>query len=185
MSVLNASPLIFGSSCGWSKLSVSMVRANINHATTVAAVGQGFLGSLTVIRSLLQQLLLSLLLLQSDAVFALQPRLCWLIDVGLLVLLELWEKCGEAGDSSGLALLRRMVTRRHPSECWARREKRKEVWWELVGHLADELEMSLSKKRQGIDEVAMFAKSDDCLETDVLLHGWSWKGQQPWSCRVE
>lgn len=96
-----------------------------------------FLGSLTVIGSLLQELLLPLLLLQSDAVLALQPRLRWMIHIRLLVLLKLWEKGGEAGDGSSLALLRRMVTRRHPSESWAWREKRQEVWWKFIGHLFD------------------------------------------------
>ena len=116
-----------------------------------------FLEGLTVIRSLLQELLLSLLLLQSDAVLALQPRLRRMIDISLLVLLKLWEKGGEPGDGSGLAVLRRMVTRRHPSKSWTWREKRKKVWWELIGHLADESKRSLSKERRGIDGVAMFA----------------------------
>lgn len=120
-------------------------------------MSQQFLGSLTVIRSLLQELLLSLLFLQSDAVLALQPRLRWMIDISLLILLKLREKGGEAGDGSGLALLRRMVTRRHPSESWAWRKKRKKVWWKLIGHLVDESKRSLSKKRRGIDGVAMFA----------------------------
>ena len=114
--------------------------------TTVEAVSQQFLGSLTVIGSLLQELLLSLLLLQSDAVLALQPRLRWMIDISLLVLLKLREKGGEAGDGSGLALLRRMITWRHPSESWAWREKRKEVWWELIGHLVDGSKRSFQRK---------------------------------------
>lgn len=124
-------------------------------ATTFEDVSQQFPGSLTVIRSLLQELLLSLLFLQSDAVLALQPRLRWMVDISLLVLLKLWEKGGEAGDGSSLALLRRMVTRRHPSESWAWRKKRKKVWRELIGHLVDELKRSLSKKRRGIEGVAM------------------------------
>ena len=146
MSVLNASPLMLGSSFGLSGTMVSILQANNWTTTTVVTVSQGFLGSLTVIRSLPQELLLPLLLLQSDAVLALQPRLGWLINIGLLILLKLWEKGGEASDGSGLALLRRMVSRRHPSESWTRREKGEEVWRKFIGHAANELKMSLSKK---------------------------------------
>lgn len=118
-------------------IKVSTILIRNGAVTTVEAVSRQFLGSLTVIGSLLQELLLSLLLLKSDAVLALQPGLRWMIDISLLVFLKLREKGGEASDSSGLALLRRMVTRRHPSESWARREKRQKVWWEFIGHLVD------------------------------------------------
>lgn len=93
------------------------------------------LGSLTVVWSLLQQLLLSLSLLKSEAILALQPTLSWLVDISLLVLLELWEEGSKAADSSSLALLWRMVTRGHPSERWTRRKEREQVWWEFVSHL--------------------------------------------------
>lgn len=80
-----------------------------------------------------------------------------MIDISLLVLLKLWEKGGEASDCSGLALLRRMVTGRHPSESWTRCEKREQVWREFIGHLSNKMRLSFSKKRSGIDRIAMFA----------------------------
>lgn len=145
-------------------ISVSRVQANNGLAMTVVAVGQVFIGSLTVIWSLLQELLLSLLLLQSNAILALQPTLSWLIDISLLVLLKLWKECGEASDGCGLALLRRMVTRRHPSKSWAWREKREEVWWKFIGHVADELRMSCQRKNSELIEPQRVRSGGDCLK---------------------
>jgi hypothetical protein len=80
---------------------------------------------------------LTLLLLLLDTKFSLQPTLCRLVFISLLVLLELREKGRNARDGCCLSVFRRVVRWRKESETGARREQRQEIRGELVRHLSD------------------------------------------------
>jgi hypothetical protein len=59
------------------------------------------------------------------------------IDIGLLVFFESREEGHEAVNGRGLAFLGRVVRRLYPAQRGSRREERKKVRWQFVGHRGD------------------------------------------------
>lgn len=96
-----------------------------------------------------KELLHSLLLLSGLAVAGLQPALGGLVVVGLLVFLQLGQEGRDAADGRGFAKLRRMVRGLDPSQRRSRREERKQVGGELVGHRARSVAYAKLKMAKG------------------------------------
>lgn len=88
----------------------------------------------TILGTLGQQLLQSLLLFALLAVARLQPALGRVILVLLLVGLHGRKEVGDGGDEGRLALFGSNIAGRHPAQRWPGREEREEVRREPICH---------------------------------------------------
>lgn len=89
---------------------------------------------LTSLSSIPQSSLDHFFLLPLLPILHLEPTLSRLVNIGILILSELWEKGGDTRDGRGLANLRRMIWGHNPSQGWSRRKKGEQVGGEFIRH---------------------------------------------------
>ena len=84
--------------------------------------------------AIFQELFLSLLLLQLDAILSLQPTLRRNVLISLLVFFKLRKEVCKTTDGCCFSFFRRVVRWRHPSKCWTWCKKHQQIWGKFIRH---------------------------------------------------